>query len=138
LVVLTATSWLATSTAARTPDTFVIKIVLPVPTIHIGAVLVIEETLSNSTDHVVVAGSGFGVGSMVECLNERGEDLGQRAMGRTALKIPDADTPTLRVDGGKALRTGTIVKTVWRYTPSPGSLVSGTYRLAHPHPRHEI
>src|ERR1039458_8518436 len=53
-----ATCWMPA--AAQNPDTFVIKIALPTPTIHVGDVLAIEETLSNPTDHVVVAGSEIG------------------------------------------------------------------------------
>jgi hypothetical protein len=128
-LLLTAAFWTEMSATAEKTGTFVITIALPTPTIHAGDVLIIEETISNPTDHVAVAGSGIGGGSMVELLNERGEDLGQHAMGSAAIKIPDANTPVLHVSAGKVLGPGTSAKAVWHYTPDSGSLVPGTYRL---------
>jgi hypothetical protein len=63
LVLLTTPVWSPISAAAQKTDTFVITVALPAPTIHVGDALSIEETLSNPTDHVVVAGNGLGVGS---------------------------------------------------------------------------
>jgi|ERR1039458_5967535 hypothetical protein len=124
-LLLTASFWIAMPAAAQNPDTFVIKIALPTPTIHVGDVLAIEETLSNPTDHVVVAGSGFGVGSMVECLNAKGEDLGRQVMGSSSFKDPVRTFHTPK----SPLPPGYERTLTWRYTPDAGSLVPGTYRL---------
>jgi hypothetical protein len=124
LALLTASFWIAMSATAQNPDTFVIKIVLPTPTIHVGDVLAIEETVSNPTDHVVVLGSGVGVGSMVECLNAKGEDLGRQVMG--GMKNP---APSTLHSPKRPLLSGDESTRTWRYTPDAGSLVPGTYRL---------
>jgi hypothetical protein len=122
-LLLTAPLLTATS-AAQDPDTFVVKISLPTPTIHTGDLLSIEETVSNPTDHLVAVGSGVGVGSMVECLNAKGEDLGRRIMG----PAPPEDTPVI-TGNKKLLRPGTSSKATWHYTLAVGALVPGTYRL---------
>jgi hypothetical protein len=109
---------------AQNRDTFVIKIVLPTPTIHVGDVLVIEETVSNPTNHVVVKGSGVGFGSAVECLNAKGEDLGRQVMG--GMKNP---APMILHSPKDPLPPGYERTLTWRYTTDAGSLVPGTYRL---------
>jgi hypothetical protein len=124
ILLLTVPFLMATSAAAQNPDTFVVKISLPTPTIHAGDVLSIEETVSNPTDHLAAVGSGIGVGSMVECLNAKGEDLGRRIMG----PAPPEDTPVI-TGNKKLLRPGTSSKVTWHYTPAVGALVPGTYRL---------
>jgi hypothetical protein len=117
--------WTAKSATAQNPDTFVIKIALRMPTIHVGDVLVIEETLSNPTDHVVVAGNGTGVGSMVECLNAKGEDLGRQVVGSSSFEDPVRTFHTPKIPLPPRYES----TLTWHYTPDAGSLIPGTYRV---------
>jgi hypothetical protein len=106
--------------------TFVITVSLPSATVHADDLLVIEETVSNPTDHVVFLGDGPGVGSTVELLNEKGTDIGRHAMG--ASPKPNDDAPVIH--GNRvAIGPGTSSKAVWRYKPEPGYLVPGIYKL---------
>src|SRR5271170_4225240 len=79
--------WNPASIGAETPTTFVLTVSLPTSTMHVGEDLVVEETLSNPTDHIVVAGEGGRIGLAVELINEKGDDIGLHAMGIPGGKI---------------------------------------------------
>jgi hypothetical protein len=72
--------WGWAATAQTASGTFVIKISLSAPTIHVGEGPVITMITSNPTDHIVYAGQGGGGGPEVELLNDKGEDLGVHAV----------------------------------------------------------
>jgi hypothetical protein len=120
--------WTPTLLTAQNDSTFVIKVSLPTPKIHVGDDLVIEEIVSNPTDHVVFVGNGPGVGTAVELLNEKGEDLGRYAMGETSKE--NHEEPTVVIHGNKlSLRPGSTNRAVVHYKPTAGYLIPGTYKL---------
>lgn len=114
------------ATAQTTSGTFVIKISLSAPTIHVGEGPVITMITSNPTDHIVYAGQGRGGGPEVELLNDKGEDIGVHAVGGVS-KRPDSGF-VLGINHD-AMGPGTHTRAIWPLKPEPGYLVPGVYKL---------
>jgi hypothetical protein len=113
--------------APANPATFVLTVSLPAPTMHVGDDLVLDVITTNPTDHVVYAGEGVGAGLLVELLNEKGDDIGLRAMGAPGGKIPQHGGTLSNTR--KAFRPGSKDHFTWRFKPELGYVVPGVYRL---------
>lgn len=126
-VAVILTFWTLTSAAQEKPETFVLTVSLPNPTMHVGDDLVLDVLTANPTDHVVYAGQGGRVGLAVELLNEQGVDIGLHAMGIPGGKIQESGAyfTTYR----RALKPSSKDRFTWRFKPEPGYLVPGVYKL---------
>jgi hypothetical protein len=120
--------WSGEVMAQQKAATFELTASLPKSTIHLGEDLVVEVITSNPTDHIVYAVNG-GAGSVdMELLNDKGEDIGQHAMGNAA-GVKGRDSGVVLYSRTLSLRPGTKQDLTWRFKPEPGYLVPGVYRL---------
>jgi hypothetical protein len=120
--------WSGEVIAQQKVTTFELRASLPKPTIHIGEDLVVEVITSNPTDHIIYAGVGPAGGVDMELLNNKGEDIGQHAMGNAA-GVEGRDSGVVLYSHTLSLRPGTNQDSTWRFKPEPGYLVPGVYRL---------
>jgi hypothetical protein len=110
------------------PNTFVITVSLPKPTIHVGDNLVVEAITSNPTDHVVHAGEGRGGGVGLEIWNSDGTDINAKVRG-ISKKSNDQDQPFTLAPTKKLMGPGTTDKFIWNFKPEAGSLGPGVYKI---------